>query len=490
MKAVDYFARDTHTFWATTYQVDLKLFDQFLLRRLGSAPLNAVVLCDEDCLTHALNGLSEVDIFVVSSANRRYLLRGVKLPSGGRFHPKTYFFASRRRMVLLVGSGNLTRTGLDRGRETFVAYDASEPNGLTVIRAWADWMRMLVAAESDPILDQRFEHLRASIPELNGPGDSEAFLVNDSSPLLDQLEMLAPSPVTELHVRAPFYDEQAGALEELIRRLAPRKAIHVHLGARTNVDGRALRRVLAASGCSVHLHGHEPTEFVHAKLIAALGTDGTGTLVCGSANLSRAALTLVYGSPGAGGNCEAIVVRRGTAGEIATAFVPPNSTAIDLTLDEVETLGYEAEEDVAHSWRARLRSAAFLPDGRIRVETDAAVDQLSIYWRGASEPLILGADGASTRAVPEAYDPQVVWLVDQAGDQCSNPVVVDDRGALEQILGETERGTDRPIELKDEDERSQLVSLLVWANRRFIFDIDDTAAIRRAINAQEQQKDA
>jgi hypothetical protein len=40
------------------------------------------------------------------------------------------------------------------------------------------------------------------------------------------------------------------------------------------------------------------------------------------------------------------------------------------------------------------------------------------------------------------------------------------------------------------DEESGLVELLKWAHRRFIFDVEDTPAYRRAANAQEQQQDA
>lgn len=490
MKPVDYFSRDVHSFWATTFQFDLKLFDQFLLRRLGNAPLNSVVLCDEDCLTDALTALSDVDVFVVGNANRRYLLRGVKLPSGGRFHPKTYLFASRRRTVLLVGSGNLTRTGLDRGRETFVAYHGSEENDLPIIRAWGNWVRALVAAQEDSLLRRRFEHLAASVPELSGPGNDEAFFSNNTLSLLDQLQAVAPAPVAELHVRAPYYDEQARALEELIRRLAPMRAIHVHLASRTSVDGGALRRVLDGAKCEVHLHGHEPAEFVHAKLIGLIGADESGLLLCGSANLSRAALVNVYGSPAAGGNCEVVLVLRGSATEVAKVFYPPNSTGVDLSLDDVEALNFQGDEDTAHSFQVRLRSAAFLGDGRICVEADSAFDELSLHWEDARAPFALRADGVTKEIVPEDECPQIVWLVDLDEERCSNPVVIDDRDALDQVLGDAERGSDRPSELQDENEQSQLVALLTWANRRFIFDIDDTAALRRANNAQELQQDS
>jgi hypothetical protein len=489
MKAVDYFSRDVHSFWATTFQFDLKLFDQFLLRRLGNAPLNSVVLCDEDCLTESLSALSEVDMFAVGSANRRYLLRGVKLPSGGRFHPKTYLFASRRRTVLLVGSGNLTRTGLDRGRETFVAYSGSEEDDLPIIRAWGNWVRALVAAQGDPVLRRRFEHLAAGVPELSGPGDEDAFCSNDAMSLLDQLQAKAPAAIAELHVRAPYYDEQARALEQLIQRLAPTRAIHVHLGARTSVNGGALRRVLDGAECDVYLHGHEPTEFVHAKLIGLIGAEDTGLLLCGSANLSRAALMNVYGAPAGGGNCEVVVVRHGSAAEVADAFLPPNGTIVGLSLEDIEALDFQGDEDPAHSFPVRLRSAEFLRDGRLHIEADQATDELLVAWEEALAPFEL-ADGVTKEVVPEAEHPEIVWLVDGNGERCSNPVVIDDRDALDHILGDAERGSDRPSELRDEDERSQLVALLTWANRRFIFDIDDTAALRRANNAQELQQDS
>jgi hypothetical protein len=490
MKAVDFFARDVHTFWATTFQFDFKLFDQFLLRRLGKAPLNAVVLCDQDCLSETLGKLSDVDIYVTANANRRYLLRGVRVPSGGRFHPKTYLFASRRRTVLLVGSGNLTRSGLDRGRETFVAYDGSDPEDLPVIFAWADWMGALVRGQADSMLSQRFDRLRAALPVLGAPTDEKTLLVNNSASLLDQFAAIAPTPVTELHVRAPYYDEKALALAKLISRLAPTKAVHVHLGARTNVDGRALRHILGAVGCAVHLHGLEPSEFVHAKLIGAIGANGKGVLMCGSANLSNAALNEAYDSPSARGNCEVVVLRRGSRKAIAGALTPPNSMAVDISMDDLVKLHFEADESEVHVWPIRLRSAAFFGDGRIHVEVDGELDNGSLFWEEASRPLALGTDGVSEEAVPEQDDPQIVWLVDQSGERCSNPVVVDDRNALNQILGDSERASDRPNELLEEDERSQLVSLLTWANQRFIFDIDDTSAIRRANNAQELQPDA
>jgi hypothetical protein len=79
-------------FWATTYSFQPELYDEFLFRRLGQPPLNATVLADFGRLTR----LFAQDISrpgQLLRANRDYLLRGVA-PTGGAFHPKTYFLAT------------------------------------------------------------------------------------------------------------------------------------------------------------------------------------------------------------------------------------------------------------------------------------------------------------------------------------------------------------------------------------------------------------
>jgi hypothetical protein len=267
LKPVDHFSRDVQTFWATTFQFDLKLFDQFLLRRLGEQPLNAVVLGDEDNLTDALTGLTELDRHVAGSANRRYVLRGVRLRSGGRFHPKTYFFSGRRSTLLLVGSGNLTRSGLDRGREVFCAYDGAYEADAGVIRAWASWVGELIAARGDEQLGRRYDRLRTAIAGLPAARDQGQLATNRSQPLIDAIERMAPTEAPELHVAAPYFDEHAEALAELIERLRPVREIHLYLGERTSVDGPALRATLERSPCTVAVHRFEPAQFVHAKLI-------------------------------------------------------------------------------------------------------------------------------------------------------------------------------------------------------------------------------
>lgn len=486
MKPIEHFSRDAHTFWATTYQLDLKLFDQFLLRRLGSTPLNAVVLCDEDGVSDALPNPSDVDAHVAANANRRYLLRGIRLASGGRFHPKTYLFASRRRTVLLVGSGNLTRTGLDRGRETFVEFDSSREVDLPTFRAWGTWIRELVNEHGDAALRRRHQHLISSVPALVGPPANSLFFTNRTTPLIDFIEQRAPTNVSELHACAPYFDRRAIALQQLIERFKP-DTVHLYLGARTSVDGTALRQVLENSGCDVHVNAFDPSTFTHAKLIGLVAADEPGVLVCGSANLSQAALTRTYTAAAKSGNCEAVVVREGPAVSVRAAFIPPDVSLIERQLGDLDQLQYDADDPSVRSWPIRLLSAHRTPDGHLHAKVDAPLDGLAIRWGDDTMPFALQPSGVTVDPTADHDDVLIVWLCNDHGEQCSNPVVIDDPEALEAVLGDADSQRDRPPELRDEDGASELLRLLTWAHRRFIFDLDETPAFQRATAAQDQQ---
>ena len=146
MKPVDYFSRDVHTFWATTFQFELKLFDQFLLRRLGNAPLNSVVL--------VRRGRPHRD--ARAADRRRPIRRRQRKPP---LRPARDACAQRRavssqdvtlrepatdRPARRIGQPHTLRTR--PGSETFAEFDASIEADQPVFRAWApgfvSWSRL------------------------------------------------------------------------------------------------------------------------------------------------------------------------------------------------------------------------------------------------------------------------------------------------------------------------------------------------------------
>ncbi len=279
------FRSDCVAFWAATYNLDLALFNEYLLRRLGDPPLNAVVLCDQRCLDDSLAAVPVERLDILAPVNRRWLLRGVRF-GAGRFHPKSYLAVTSRTARLFVGSGNLKTSGIDSGREVFTPFVSGTSVGDAAIATWRSWMHRLVAAVDDTRLAERFADLEGRLPESKGLAAAAASPLwhNLDTPFLDQFcDGVGAGTVDELVVTAPFYDEHGEALGRLADRLDP-KVIRLYVSASTKVDGHNLASRLGAAGAELQVLAYLPDRFTHAKLVGV--TSGNrGWLMSGSANL-------------------------------------------------------------------------------------------------------------------------------------------------------------------------------------------------------------
>src|SRR5664279_5361832 len=162
------FRSNVIAFWATTYNIDLALFNEFLLGRLGEPPLNITILADGERVAATLARIPAEKIDQVALINSRWLLRSG--PSGnGRFHPKSYLVVTSTKATLLVGSGNLSTSGLDEGREVFTAFVSGTPDGDEAIDTWRTWMRRLVQRVDETRLAERFADLEAKLPKPVAP---------------------------------------------------------------------------------------------------------------------------------------------------------------------------------------------------------------------------------------------------------------------------------------------------------------------------------
>lgn len=478
--------RTVRGFWATTYSFDLRLFDQYLLRRLAQNALNAVILVDHSKLAAAWEQLAEGETYLLRQAGRRYLLRGIQVP--GAFHPKSYLFTRRDSTTLLVGSGNLTRSGVDYGHEVFCTFSSEREEHLPTMRAWARWVGHLVQMQEDELLTERWNVLRAGCPWMLGPDTDSQLLTNESRPMGVQLAERLPRRVSELHITAPFFDNDANAVRRLIADVRP-TSITLYLGAEASVHGPSLRAVLAEPE-RVRIRRFQPHVFVHAKLIAAIGEDGTGLLVSGSPNLSEAALYRTLTEPA--GNCELAVIRSGTAEQIRAVFEGSGLDLVDVSLDSLGDLEFTADS-MAPSRPFVIRNAKWREDGRIQLT--CAPPQLSpdlaLFWEGADSAAAIGSDGITAEPLADCEPvPVLVALRDLQGQPMSNWALVDDPVALANSLREpSERDSRRPSELEGL-EMLPLVRLVLWAHEKFIFDPDETAAFRRAEEAAAEVEGA
>lgn len=377
----------------------------------------------------------------------------------------------------------------------FSVFTGSRPEDVHAFYDWAAWIATLVEARDDPILRQRYERLRLTLPPRGTApvtataARARSLRTNRDAPLIDALFERLPRDVLELHVTAPFFDKEARALRELLTRVQPTQELHVYLCARASVDSPALATTLAAASSRVFIHRFEPRQFVHAKLVGVIGGNGRGVLMSGSANLSQAALLRTYTTAASAANCEAAVLSIADNDKVRAAFDPPGVDTPVVDLAEVDDIEYRDDDERYPAFPLRLLSAALEADRRVSVRLDGDfAEQTHLASDVGSAPLPLG-DDQLTAPVPDDADPLIVWLEDAGGKAISNHVVLDEPRALEAILGE-KRGGNRPNELLEDSEDTELVALLAWAHRRFIFDIEDTDAARRASNAQEKQADA
>jgi hypothetical protein len=473
----DRFRGSWDAFWATTYSFEPELYDGFLFRRLGQPPLNATVLADFGCLT----GLFAQDIGrpgQLLRANRDYLLRGVA-PTGGAFHPKTYFFGNRRHGRLLVGSGNLTLSGVEQGHELFSQFESDHEVGLAAIRSWRDWIDDLVLRINDDRLRERWIDLKGRLPWLEGPAGPGVFVTNRDRPLRDQLLDGVTAPVDELHALAPFFDTDASALAGLLGMLQPRLLV-LYLTERVSVDGAQLTRVLAQAPGRVQLLGFEPRRFVHAKLLAVV-TNGRARLLAGSANLSTRALEGRYAQD-RWSNIEAGILQDSDADQLPTLLkAAPDLEIIPLDRTHVTTLTVDREPDSTPLPLALL-SARQLDDDRIEVafrpRSDARPPHTLVLSDGQLRSTV--EDGRTVEPFGLGEQAQLVWLEDEAGAILSNRVPPDHPARLREWLREpAQRDDQRPRELDADDAQTPLGRILLRLNQECIFDYEDTEAARR-----------
>ncbi len=471
----EFFAPRWTCFWATAYQFEPPLFEQFLFRRLGDPPLNVTLLLDADKLAETWAAMAGGEQWRLQHVGRDYLVRGVK-PGSGSFHAKTYFFGNARDGLLLVGSGNLTLRGLEQGHEVFSRFVSTDDQGLAAIRSWRDWMQELTEELDDDDVHRRWWDLRSKTQWLAGPGNPSIFVSSAHADILSQLRADLPPSVDEVHILAPFMDQHAAALEELVNATHPQQ-LHLYVCHKLSVDGYALEQVLQRLDCDVKLWRFEPDHFVHAKLIGVVWGDH-GRMLSGSANLSRAAMTVSRASE-TWANVEADVIVSASADTVRSAFCPPDLSLYPLSLDGVKTLLYQQPVmTILH--RYFIHFARRLADGRIEVAVQPAPDPETrvLLTDGAVRAFLAGEQTAGS--LPVGDGAVLLWLEDETHAQLSNVVALDDPKALAAWLQERNQMVDKPREVDAADLETPIGALLLRLHRTCIFDIDETAAVSNA----------
>lgn len=481
-KAIRLFNGRWSVFWATTYSFELQLFDGFLFPRLGEAPLNATVMLDERHADSVWESIPPDESWRLRRVNSDYLIRGVAFGNGA-FHPKTYFFANDREGILLVGSGNLSSSGLDRGNEVFARFDSSNEDDIGAIRQWREWMSDLVERSGDEQLSSRWFNVRSQAKWLSGPA-AGSFVSNRQTPIRDAFLADLKAPVDELHLTAPFFDPDAQATSALIEALDP-KELFVYLADQSNVEGPVLRKALEGANGTPHLVRYS-VPFVHAKLVAAI-QGSTGRLLSGSANLSRAAM-FATPEPQGWANVEAGTLISAPADQVRELFHPEHIETSEVSLDELDELTYELPSDEeSATFEIRLLTASLQDDHTIKIATSIPVGPSLRLTDGVTILSLDPAAAGTTAGFPESDEGRLVWLLDVGGEQVSNKVPLDNPNALQRMLALRDGNAERVRELDRQDLDTPIGKMLQSLNELCIFDIEETDAGKRTQQVLSEQ---
>lgn len=323
MRLYERFAdKNYHTSIATTFGIDFDAYENIVLPRLrGAGCRNNILIPDARMLTHALAGASVLP----RHAGRLYTVNGAS--ARGAFHPKLFLQFGRKGGRLILGSANLTASGLAGNLELvgmISCSDADSGEQRLIAQAWNYAARFIdtdlqaLSGQHDWMLS-RTPWLRQATAE-PGPvqladGTMAALLTTgEAGGIGTRFANLIDEPISRLIIISPYWDMTLQALSHLVDRLSPAKTALL-----IDPDAAAFPKDALNGSSNLQLF-HRGTfgkdRFIHAKTVIAQGQNADYVLI-GSANCTVAAL----GAQGyAGENEEVCFYRRLPPGGILDAL--------------------------------------------------------------------------------------------------------------------------------------------------------------------------
>ena len=352
-------AKDVTNAVVLTHNIDFIFIQTVALakfRRCGHPTLT--IFADATCAAESFAHQRPV----LAGLGVRYRVVPVAMVPGFRFHPKAVLLSGEKSATLLIGSGNLTFGGWQENAEVWVRFD-TEQDGTAPFHAFKDYLTEIlarvplpdaVAAEVEEAFDPKSKPWAAAQP--TGNARLVGRVGSGSSLLHRMLDAVGSDPVDEFLVCTPYFDEDGVGLRELVTGAGAQSTTVFCQPERSTLTGQAwepsadkatLKRVdFTRSSAS----GEERSAFMHAKLYA-FRRDNEVTVLAGSANCSRAALTVT----GHAGNAELLAIRSVTTAGFREEFADELKVISELDLPHDVPV---PDPDIGGSFEPTLRVLA------------------------------------------------------------------------------------------------------------------------------------
>lgn len=286
-----------HSAILTCYNFDSIFFESVYLPSLRSLGVtNVIVLMDAGMYDNMLADASYV-CHRVSPFN--YTLVRQENLHHGVFHSKITLLFGEEEGALVIGSGNLTFSGLSNNEEVWNAFHVVGNESVHYPLLLKAWNYIKEALNDSPSLVNK---QLGWIPELSlwlqdsnyedvitlESGEQCSIMYNSAtSRIFDQIiEAIGYSVIEEITVIAPFYDAEGNALTELKKRFNPTR-----MNCVLDLDRQSAPYELLKSNTDIAFFKRSGPNPLHAKIIEFHSSNGTW-LLSGSANAGNMALGL------------------------------------------------------------------------------------------------------------------------------------------------------------------------------------------------------
>lgn len=295
-----------HSAILTCYSFDPLFFANYYRSNLNARGIrNQILLIDASKLDEVKEEEAYSYIEGVSPFEGYTPLR-IQCNAGGVFHPKIGLFIGEKKLLLVVGSGNLTYSGMSFNNEAWGAFCAGSddpPEARMIASAWR-YLSSIIANQKLSTSDMQVSWMLDNSPllrsilakeyadgfsEADSAGDEFMFSANaPGTTIMDTIvSAIGSEHVKKVSVCSPFYDNSGTAITELLERLSPDRVDCVV----EELQGTLPYGFDRGRYPNVHFYADEEDKhrYTHAKLVQVI-SDTKTVLAIGSANASKQAL--------------------------------------------------------------------------------------------------------------------------------------------------------------------------------------------------------
>lgn len=293
-----------HSCILTCFNFDFSFFEERVLPILRTANIkNVNVLADGNYLEQA----QEMTTGKEFKFNKTYNFLPVY--EQGVFHPKIMLLTGLKEGLLIIGSGNITSSGLSTNDEIWGAFhldNKENENAVLFSKAW-QYLQTFTSVDYG-FIPQKIEWIKKyspwleELPDVNGAieltsiNQSIQFLANSSNEnIYQQLIASVPSEqVKTLTVVSPYYDKKGLLLTQLMKDFSPTVfncIVDTNSGILpTDLDEGVRSKINFYDWQNCIEDYTLQVNRLHAKLFHFEYADGSEKMLLGSANASMAAM--------------------------------------------------------------------------------------------------------------------------------------------------------------------------------------------------------